>query len=838
MKFWNAPVPELLTQLQSSELGLTTRDAETRLKSAKHLKSENPFRREVSMLARQFASPLVLILAVAVVLSSILGEFADSSIIIVIILLTGIVGYLQERRASAATRKLLEMVQTKATVLREGSFVDIPIHEVVPGDIVDLNAGDIIPGDGRLLVENDLHVNEASLTGESFPQEKEVAELPEETPLNKRTNCVFQGSSVINGSARMLVVVTGPATEFGSIAASLSRQAPETAFETGIRKFGYLLMQVTLIIALLITALNVYLGKPFTDSFLFGLSIALGMTPELLPAIVTITLSAGAHRMAQKKVIVKKLNAIQNFGSIDVFCADKTGTLTEGVVRVESLVDFEGKPSDRVKTYAYLNAAFESGFSNPIDEALRQLKTSGLIDKEVDSYTKVDEVPYDFIRKRLSIVVNEGSRKVMITKGAFNNVIEVCTKVDVGGRPEELPQYRTPVDRVYQDNSAEGLRTIAIAYKDVTDDPLINKDDEHDMVFLGFIALADPPKKGIDRSIRALAESGITVKLITGDNALVAAHLSKKIGLDSPTVITGGQLKQLSDEALVQRVPDVNVFAETEPNQKERIIRALRKSGAVVGYIGDGINDVSAMKSADVSISVDGAVDVAKETADIVLLEKDLDILKEGIDEGRKTFANTMKYVFITSSANFGNMFSMAIASVFLPFLPLLPTQILLTNFLTDLPAMALPHDRVESERIQKPARWNTKSIRNFMIVFGLESSIFDVVTFVTLLWVFHSTPDLFRTGWFIESVATEVMILLIIRTHLPVWKSVPGRGLMITSTIVLAITFLLPYLPLADDLGLRPLTAEVALALVAITTVYCVTAEFSKQAFFKKLSS
>lgn len=741
MKFWSTPVQELLDQLGASEQGLTGAEAERRLKSASHVRTESPLRRELSMFIRQFASPLVLILVVAVILSSVLGEFADSSIIVVIILLTGIVGYLQERRASAATRKLLEMVQTKATVIRDGKVSDIPIQQVVPGDLVELNAGDIIPGDGRLLKENDLHVNEASLTGESFPQEKEVTELPDETPLNKRTNCVFQGSSVINGSARMLVVVTGPNTEFGSIAASLARSAPETAFETGIRKFGYLLMQVTLIIALLITALNVYLGKPFTDSFLFGLSIALGMTPELLPAIVTITLSAGARRMAQKKVIVKKLSAIQNFGSIDVFCADKTGTLTEGVVRVESLVDFQGIESERVKTYAYLNAAFESGFSNPIDEALRQLKNNGLIDPGVDQYSKVDEVPYDFIRKRLSVVVNEGARKVMITKGAFNNVIEVCTRVDVNGTPHEIRDHRATIEKLYQANSADGLRTIAIAYKDVTEDPVIDKEDETEMVFLGFIALADPPKKGIDLSIRALATSGISVKLITGDNALVAAHLSKRIGLDTPSVLTGTQLKQLSDEALVQRVTDINVFAETEPNQKERIIRALRKSGAVVGYIGDGINDVSAMKSADVSISVDGAVDVAKETADIVLLEKDLDILKEGIDEGRKTFANTMKYVFITSSANFGNMFSMAIASVFLPFLPLLPTQILLTNFLTDLPAMALPHDRVEKERILKPSRWDTKSIRNFMIVFGIESSFFDIITFITLLWFFSQHP-------------------------------------------------------------------------------------------------
>ncbi len=831
--FWAVPVANVLAQLNTLETGLSEDEALQRRKTTKSVKISSPFRQDVLLLLKQFKSPLEMILIIAVILSSLLGEYTNSAIILSIILLSGIVGFFQERKANLATRKLLEMVQNKALVIRDGISKEIPISEVTQGDIILLNAGDIIPGDCRLLESKDLHVTEAALTGESFPQEKETGILAGETPLAKRTNCVFQGTSVINGTAKVVVVATGVNTAFGSIAANLARQHPETAFEKGIRKFGYLLMEVTLVFSFIITSLNVYLGKPLIDSFLFGLSFALGMTPELLPAIVTITLAAGAKRMADKNVIVKNLGAIQNFGSIDVFCADKTGTLTEGVVKVHATVNINGGQNEKVKTYAYLNASFETGFTNPLDEALRTMA-----DVDIGAYHKFDEVPYDFVRKRLSIVVTDEKEHIMITKGAVKNIVEVCDKVELNDMVYPFSLHKDQVNRQHEKYSAEGFRTIGIAFKNVTDDPVINKDDETGMTFLGFIVLADPPKEGVEISLKQLEESGVVVKLITGDNELVAAHLGRQIGLDSPTVLTGSTLRTMTDEALVRKVTQANIFAETEPYQKERIVRALRKGGHVVGYIGDGINDVSAMKAADVSISVYGAVDVAKETADIVLLERDLDTLREGIYEGRKTFANTMKYIFITSSANFGNMFSMAIASVFLPFLPLLPKQILLTNFLTDFPAMALPKDHVENEHIIKPTKWNPGNIRNFMIIFGVESSFFDVLTFVTLLFIFHAGPQFFQTSWFVESVVTEILILLIIRTHLPVLKSKPGKYLLTISLVVIAITWLLPYSPFAASLGFSFIPLNTIIALAIISLLYCMTAEVTKTYFFKKLQA
>ncbi|HET9485877.1 MAG TPA: magnesium-translocating P-type ATPase [Chryseosolibacter sp.] len=828
--FWAVPAADLLVQLKTQENGLSDDEALQRRKTTKSVKV-HPIKQDLLLLLKQFRSPLELILIIAVILSSLLAEYTNSVIILLILLFTGVVGFVQERKANIGVRKLLEMVKNKALVVRNGISKEILINEVASGDIILLNAGDIIPGDCRLLDAEDLHVTEAALTGESFPQEKGTGILPVNTPLGRRTNCAFEGTSVINGTAKAVIVTTGADTAFGSIAASLAKHPPETAFEKGIRKFGYLLMEITLVFSLIVTSLNVYLGKPFIDSFLFGVSFALGMTPELLPAIVTITLAAGAKRMADKKVIVKRLSAIQNLGSIDVFCADKTGTLTDGMVKVHATVNIDGDQNEKVKRYAYLNASFETGFTNPLDEALR-----AMANVNIDGCIKFDEVPYDFVRKRLSVVVAFGQRHIMITKGAVKNIVEVCDKVELDDQVYPLVAYSKKIIHQHETYSSEGFRTIGLAYKDVTEDPVINKEDETGMIFLGFIILADPPKEGIEISLRQLRESGIGVKLITGDNELVAAHLSKQIGLESPTLLTGSALRTMTDEALVRKVSQINIFAETEPYQKERIVRALRKAGHVVGYIGDGINDVSAMKAADVSISVFGAVDVAKETADIVLLERDLDTLREGIHEGRKTFANTMKYIFITSSANFGNMFSMAVASIFLPFLPLLPKQILLTNFITDFPAMALSKDNVENERILKPTKWSPSIIRNFMIIFGIESSFFDMVTFGSLLFIFGTGAELFQTSWFVESVVTEILILLIIRTPFPVLHSKPDKYLLIISFLVIAITCLLPFSPFASSLGFTFIPPRIIVALIIITLLYCISAELTKKYFFRRL--
>lgn len=829
--YWSAELSELLKKTNSTENGLSNEEAGKRLKETKTPPPRSPFVSDLLLLFGQFKSPLVLILIFAVILASALGEYTNSFIILGIILLSGLLGFWQERNASRALQKLRAMVQVNTSVLRSGKVKDITASEVVPGDIVLLNAGDIIPGDCILLEGNDLHVNEATLTGESFPAEKTPGILPVDTPLSKRTNCVLKGTSVVNGTAKVLVVYTGTHTEFGKISAELGMHQPETSFERGVKKFGYMIMRVTIVLSVLILIINIYLGKAVSDSVLFALALAVGMAPELLPAIVTITLSAGAKRMAEKKVIVKKLSSIQNLGSVNIFCSDKTGTLTEGVVKVQATVDAHGNPSDRVKTFAYLNAKFETGFTNPLDEAIRNLT-----DINTEGYEKVDEVPYDFIRKRLSIAVRFEKKHLLITKGAVKNILEVCEWAALAkGEPVPLQQVVETIRSTQQQYSAQGFRTIGVCYKDITGDPIINKDDETGMTFLGFIVLSDPLKSGITETIKELRDSGIAFKLITGDNQLVAAHVCTQIGL-SQDILTGSDLRTMNDDALAIKVKDVDVFAETEPDQKERLVRAMQKTGNVVGYIGDGINDASALKAADVGISVDTAVDVAKETADIVLLEKDLKVLHDGILEGRKTFINTLKYIFITTSANFGNMISVAATSLFLPFLPLLPKQILLLNLLSDLPAMAISSDSVDAEQLTKPRKWDTKLIQKFMIVFGIESSLFDLLTFGVLLWFFKTTPERFQTGWFLESVATEILILLVIRTQRTFLKSKPGKHLLFAVLFVGTVTIILPYLPFADFLGLSPLPWQMVVGMISIALLYALVAEFTKHYFFKRI--
>jgi Mg2+-importing ATPase len=773
----------------------------------------------------------MLILIFAVILSSVLGEYTNSYIILGIILLSGFLGFIQERNASRAIQKLQAMVQVTCTVMRSGAIRDVPASEIVAGDVILLNAGDIIPGDCRIIEANDLHVNEATLTGESFPAEKNPDELQESTPLAKRKNCLFQGTSVVNGTARALVVTTGNNTELGKITKDLEKHQPETAFERGTRKFGYLLMRITLMLSLMILVLNLYLEKPFSDSVLFSLALAVGIAPELLPAIVTITLSAGAKRLVEKKVIVKKLASVQNLGSVNVFCSDKTGTLTEGIVSVEQTTDCEGNPSDKVRLYAYLNALYETGFTNPLDEAIRSLSNV-----EIKEYNKLDEVPYDFIRKRLSIVVQHKERHYIITKGAVDNILDVCRYVE-NKNNEVLPidKVSEGIQKNFESFSSQGFRTIGLAYKDITGDPVINKDDETDMIFLGFIILSDPIKPGIKETIQKLRETGTTLKLITGDNQLVARHMSGEIGLRTDTLLTGTELQAMSDEALIKRVQETDVFAETEPNQKERLVRALQKAGNVVGYIGDGINDASALKTADVGISVDTAVDVAKESADLVFLQKDLKVLLDGIIEGRKTFVNTLKYIFVTTSANFGNMFSLAGTSLLLPFLPLLPKQILLANFLTDLPAMGIASDNVDAEQLRQPRQWNTLLIRNFMIVFGLISSFFDFLTFGVLLFIFKAHEEIFRTGWFIESVITEILVLLIIRTQRPVLKSRPGKYMLIASGAVILILYALPLLA-PNYLGFIALPVKVLGCMMGIALLYGLTTDITKRIFFNRM--
>jgi Mg2+-importing ATPase len=831
--FWSNSADEILKSLNAKPNGLTSGDAKARIATygANRLKPKKRFD-AFTLLIGQFKSPIILILLFATGLSFFLHNLVDASIILTIVIISGLLGFWQEYGATNAVEKLLAIVQIKAAVIRDGKEQEVPVEDIVPGDVVILNAGDIVPGDCLILESKDLFVDEAMLTGETFPVEKSVSVLKADTPLAQRANSVWMGTHIVSGNAKALVTLTGLNTEFGKVSQRLVLKAPETDFERGIRRFGYFLGEVTLILVVIIFAINVYLHRPVLDSFLFSLALAVGLTPQLLPAIISINLAHGAKNMAKKKVIVKRLASIENFGSMNVICSDKTGTLTEGTVQVESAFDVDGVASDKVFLYAYLNASYETGFTNPIDEAILNYRKIDL-----SKYKKQDEIPYDFIRKRLSIAVTNGDEHFMVTKGALTNILEVCTSAEAKeGKIVKIASLQDQIQKHFEEFSDQGFRTIGIAYKKLPNVSPISKDDEKDMTFLGFLTLFDPPKANITETISSLKQLGVSLKIITGDNHLVAASISKKMGLANNKIISGPELRKMSDGALLRTVGSVDVFAEIEPNQKERIIIALRKAGNVVGYMGDGINDASALHAADVGISVDTAADVAKDAADIVLLEKDLGVLVEGVREGRTTFANTLKYVFMATSANFGNMFSMAGISLFIPFLPLLPKQILLTNLLTDFPEMTIATDNVDDEMVDHPRRWDIKAIRKFMITFGLVSSIFDYMTFGLLLLILHATEGQFRTGWFLESVISASMIVLVIRSRKPFFKSRPGKYLLIATLTIAVVTLIFPFTQLGTVFGFSPLNLITYLLLLLIVVLYIFTAEIAKRIFYKKV--
>jgi Mg2+-importing ATPase len=832
--FWNITEKELLQHLNTTLQGLTKQDAQRRIREFS-IDRLQPQKESTTLLLfiAQFKSPITVILLFAAVLSFFLRDPTDAIIILSIIFISGFLGFWQERGAANAVKDLLSIVQTTTQVWRNGTIEDVPVEEVVPGDIVIISAGGSVPADCRILESKDLFVDEATLTGETYPVEKAVGVLPAETPLIRRTNSLFLGTHVVSGMAKVLAVQTGRKTEFGKVSDRLKLRPPETEFQRGVRRFGYFLMEITLLLVIAIFSLNVYLARPVMDSFLFSLALAVGLTPQLLPAIISVNLSHGAKRMAKAKVIVKRLSSIEDFGSMNVLCSDKTGTITEGVVKLHSAIDVDGNESEKVLLYAFINAFYESGFVNPIDEMLR---TGSQFD--MSGYHKLNELPYDFIRKRLSIVVSKGDTNYIVTKGALQNVLSVCTKAETPGATiVEIAEVREKIVKHYEEFGSKGFRVLGIAYRGMSSDVTLEENIEKNMSFLGMLVFYDPPKSGIAETINDLNNLGVRLKVITGDNRMVAAHVGGQIGLMNQLILTGPELRQLSDEALIKRVNEVDIFAEVEPNQKERIIIALKKSGNVVGYMGDGINDASALHAADVGISVDSAVDVAKEAADIVLLEKNLHVLLRGVSEGRITFANTLKYVFMATSANFGNMFSMAGASLFLPFLPLLPKQILLTNLITDFPEMTIATDSVDDEMIRQPRRWNIRFIQKFMLTFGLISSFFDWLTFGVLLFILHATTDQFRTGWFLESVISASMIVMVIRTRKPFIASKPGKYLVMATMIVMAVTLILPYTAISSLFDFTFLPLSFLLWLGIILVLYILVAEIAKKVFYSKVS-
>lgn len=830
--FWHIPVKDLLKQLQvSPEEGLSDQEAKRRLKqygpSALKVKKQMG---SLKLLLSQFKNPLILILLFCAVLSLVLYDKTDALIILSIIIVSTLLSFFQEKGALQAVNKLLEIVQIKATVIRNKQKKEIPIENVVPGDVVEFNGGDVIPGDCLILEAKNLFVDEATLTGETFYADKFPGELPKDTPIAQRTNTLFMGTHVVSGTATALVILTGINTEFGKISGKLSYSPPETEFENGIRRFGHFLMEVTFILLLAILAFNIYFGRPLAESLLFALALAVGLTPQLLPAIITINLAHGAKKMAKKHVIVKRLASIENFGSMNVLCCDKTGTLTTGKIHLQDALDIEGKKSGKALLYGYINAKLQKGYTNPIDEAISQD-----VQEDLTGWTLVSEMCYDFTRKRISILARKDSQTILITKGAFQKMIEICTHAEnPSGEVVELKSVMDDIKGHFEEFSNNGFRVLGIAYRNGEGISDLEQKDEAQLIFLGFLLFLDTPKKDIEKTVANLAQLGVDLKIITGDNKLMAMHLANLLNIPKEKVMTGAELQKMGDHALIHQVKGKAIFAEIEPNQKERLILALRRSGNVVGYLGDGINDVTALHAADVSISVDNAADAAKEVADIVLLKNDLPVLREGIKTGRETFANTLKYIFMATSANFGNMFSMAGASLFLTFLPLLPKQVLLINLLEDFPEMAIATDNVDKEWVDKPLRWNIDFIRKFMMVFGLISSLFDYATFGMLLWLKASVIE-FRTGWFVESVVSAAFIVLMIRTFRPFYKSKPSKYLFISVLVVVLAIFFLPMTPIAPFLGFSSLPWKFYLFIIGVVILYVLCVEIAKKIFLKR---
>ena len=745
----------------------------------------------VALLGR-LCNPLVIILLLAAIASASLGETANAIIITLMVVSGVLIDFFQTYRSQRAADKLREQVTVTATVLRDGAWREIPRREVVPGDVVRVSAGDLVPADARLFEATELHLLEAALTGESLPAEKTA-------PAQ-----IFLGTSVVSGTGVAEVNATGPATQFGAIAVALAARPIATAFERGIHDFGMLILRMVIFLVLFVLLAGVVEHHPPFESLLFATALAVGLTPEFLPMITSVTLAKGAIRMAKYKVIVKRLAAIQNFGSIDILCSDKTGTLTSGEMTVEETVDVSGQVSPQTFLWASVNSSLQTGIRSPLDSAILRKPVP-----EVSLYTKLAEVPFDFERRRLSVIVEHEGKRLMITKGAPENVLAAT------GSSGSTPVTHEVSERM----QSEGFRVLAVAFKEIGAQPRYTAADETGLTLAGYIAFSDPELPGTPAALAALRRDGIEVKILSGDNEKVTQHVCTTVGLANTGCITGAEIEKLSDSALDHIAERTTIFARVSPAQKTRILLALRRRGHIVGYLGDGINDAPSLRAADVGISVSSAVDVAREAADIILLEHGLHTLHAGVLEGRRAFGNVMKYLLMGTSSNFGNMLSMAAASVFLPFLPMLPTQILLNNLLYDLAQVTIPTDHVDRSFLRKPQRWDIRLVRNFMLAIGPISSVYDFLTFWVLLGVFHANETFFHTGWFVESLATQTPVLFVIRTMQNPFKSRPSRALAATTIAVVLVAVALPYTFLARQLGLVPLPAPF-LAFVAVATI------------------
>jgi P-type Mg2+ transporter len=831
--FWSLSADQALASVQSARTGLDEGVAATRLRrDGPNVVGETGQLPAFRLLARQFKSPLSLILVFGAVIALLLGEELDATIILLIVGGSGLLSFTQEFRASKAVAALRGCLALKARVVREGKETDVLARDLVRGDVVLLSAGNLVPADGLVIEARDCLVTEAALTGESMPVEKCRGILPADTPVAGRTNALFTGSSVRSGTAMLLVVLTGSRTQFGEIATRVGAADQETEFERGVRKFGVMLLRVMILIVLAVLTINQLMGRPIVESLLFAVALAVGLSPELLPAIISVTLAAGARHLAASGVIVRRLDAIENLGSMDVLCTDKTGTLTEGVASLDAAIDLRGSPSGEVLREAFLNATFESGIANPLDEAI--VAAGKLAKLTTGASRKSDEIPYDFVRRRLSVLVDEPEARI-ITKGAFAEVLAICDRFSDGGEDHALTVAdRERIEALFRHKSEAGFRVLALASRPAGSAKSISRDDESGMTLLGLLLFLDPPKSGVEQTIGDLARLGIVTKIVSGDNRHVCAHVAGQVGLDPQSLLTGDALSRMSNDALRHRVGKTTIFAEIDPQQKERIIHALQQTGHAVGYMGDGINDAPALRLADVGISVDTAVDVARESADVVLMRRDLDVLRRGVIDGRRTFANTLKYISITTSANFGNMVSMALAVPLLPFLPLLPTQILLNNFLSDIPSIAISSDNVDPEHLEVPQRWSIKDVERFMIVFGCVSSVFDLLTFAALRWFFHAEAAMFQTVWFVISLQTELAVVLVLRTRRFSLRSKPSWLLLWTTAAMATVGLALPFVPGIDMLfGFAKPSWELVTFSIAVVAAYAAATEGAKRAFY-----
>ena len=833
--FWDTPLQDLLPLLEATPAGLTTDEAKRRLRlyGPNSLVGESRFAGLIGFLSF-FANPLVLTLLAASVISIVLGDAVGGSIIIAIVLLSVIVNFYTEFQARHAVEDIRKQVATTAAVLRDGRELELPTAELVRGDVIRLNAGDLAPADARLLDSKDLHVRESALTGESLPVDKAAADLPAgQHGIADAGNSVFLGTAVQTGIATAVIVRTGAGTAFGEIAQRLAKRPPETEFGRCIRHFALMITRVIMLLVLFVLMVNIFEHRPLLESFLFSVALAVGMTPEMMPMIITISLAQGARRMAKKKVLVKQLAAIEDFGSIEILCSDKTGTLTEGEIVLDRHVDVDGKDDDNVLRLAYLNSHFQAGINSPLDDAILKHDHPA-----IGEYEKVDEIPFDFNRKRLSVVVRSGAERLLVTKGEAESVFGVCGTVIVDGAPQPFDESRrAAAAATYQKLSADGYRTLGVAVRTVKQQDGYALADEQEMTLAGFAAFLDPPKEGIVAVLDALKKNGVSVIVMTGDNRYVTQKVAHDVGLACDRMVTGAQVDAMDDAALAFQAEHGAIFARVSPAQKNRVILGLKARGHVVGYIGDGINDAPSLHTADVGISVMNGVDVAKDAAKIILLEKDLGVLNDGVIEGRRCFANIMKYIIMSTSSNFGNMFSMAAASLFLKFLPMLPTQILLNNFLYDTSQVAVPGDNVDPALLHKPKRWRIGFIRQFMTIIGPISSLYDFLTFGVLLWMFHAAanPPLFRTGWFVESLATQTLVVFVIRTAGNPLKSRPSGQLLMSVLAVAVVGAVLPYTPLGPMLGFTPLPLSLLGAIALLALTYLVLVQAVKTWFYRR---